>query len=89
MPARYSVLELPEAQAYYVDHPSWLVSVDQLEYVKPTACGVFNAPEWAPVIQAALDRIIVNNEDAKTVLDEAAEQLNLTIDSIPPEELIK
>ncbi|MDX9863982.1 MAG: ABC transporter substrate-binding protein [Anaerolineaceae bacterium] len=89
MPTRYSVMELPEAQAYYVDHPTWLVSVDQLDYVEPTACGVFNAPEWQPVIQAAMDRIILNNEDAKTVLDEAAEQLNMTIDSIAPEELIK
>lgn len=41
------------------------------------------------VIQAALDRIILNNEDPQEVLDEAAEQLNLTIDSIPADELIK
>ena len=89
MPSRYSVLDLPEVQAYHEDHPTWLISVDQLEYVKPTSCGVFNAPEWASVIQAALDRILLNNEDPQTVLSEAAATLNQTIDSIPADELIK
>ena len=89
MPSRYSVLDLPEVQEFHAENPTWLVSVDQLEFVKPTACGVFNAPEWASVMQAALDRIILNNEDVQTVLDDAAEQLNITIDSIPEDELIK
>lgn len=89
MPTRYSVLELPEVQAFHAEHPSWLVSVGQLEYVKPTACGVFNAPEWASVIQSALDRILLGNEDPATVLSEAASTLNQTIDSIPEDELIK
>lgn len=89
MPTRYSVLDLPEVQAFHETHPTWLVSVSQLDYVEPTSCGVFNAPEWASVIQAALDRIILNNEDPQEVLDDAAEQLNLTIDSIAADELIK
>ncbi|HBH13798.1 MAG TPA: hypothetical protein DDX29_11925 [Clostridiales bacterium] len=89
MPTRYSVLELDEVKEYHVEHPSWLVSVEQLEFVQPTACGVLNAPEWAGVIQSAMDRIILNNEDVQTVLDEAAEELNRTIDSIPTEELIR
>lgn len=89
MPTRYSVLELEEVQEYHVEHPSWLVSVEQLDFVQPTACGVFNAPEWAGVIQSAMDRIILNNEDVQTVLDEAAAELNQTIDTIPAEELIK
>ena len=89
MPSRYSVLELPEVQEFHVEHPSWLVSVGQLDFVKPTSCGVFNAPEWASVIQAALDRILLNNEDPQTVLSEAAATLNQTIDSIPADELIK
>lgn len=89
MPTRYSVLDRSEVQEYHETHPTWLVSVSQLDYVEPTSCGVFNAPEWASVIQAALDRIILNNEDAQVVLDDAAEQLNLTIDSIAEEDLIK
>ncbi len=89
MPTRYSVLELPEVKEFHQTHPTWLISVSQLDYVKPTSCGVFNAPEWASVMQAALDRIILNDEDAQSVLDDAAEQLNLTIDSIPADKLIK
>jgi sn-glycerol 3-phosphate transport system substrate-binding protein len=89
MPTRYSVMELPEVQEFDKTHPSWLISVSQLDYVKPTSCGVFNAPEWSSVMQSAFDRIILNNEDPQAVLDDAAEQLNMTIDSIPADKLIK
>ena len=83
MPSRYSVMELPEVKEFYKTHPSWRVSIDQLNFVKPTARGVLNAPEWQATIQGALDRIILNNEDPQKVLDEAAAELNRTIDSIP------
>lgn len=83
MPSRYSVLDMPEVQEFHKTHPSWRISIDQLKYVKPTSRGVLNAPEWQAVMQGALDRIILNNESPKKVLDEAAAELNRTIDSIP------
>jgi sn-glycerol 3-phosphate transport system substrate-binding protein len=81
MPTRYSVMQLPEVQDFYKTHPSWLVSVKQLDYVKPTACGILNNPQWAPTIQPALDQIFLNNEDVKTVLDKAVSDLNVGIDA--------
>jgi len=89
MPVRYSVLNLPEIQEFHKTHPNWRISIDQLNYVKPTSRGVLNAPEWQAVIQGAVDRIMFRNEDPQKVLDEAAAELNRTIDSIPKEERIK
>jgi sn-glycerol 3-phosphate transport system substrate-binding protein len=90
MPSRYSVTKLPEVQEFYKKNPSWLVSVNQLDFVKPTACGVLNAPEWASVMQAAMDRVTLKNEDPKKVLDQAAAELQKTIDKARAEnKLIK
>lgn len=79
MPSRYSVSELPEVQAFYEEHPSWKLSVDQLEYARPTSCAVLNSPQWAAVIESSVERIIVNDEDIQTVLDDAVEELNAGI----------
>jgi len=80
LPTRFSVSKLPEVQEFYKKNPSWLVSVKQLEFVKTTACGVLNAPEWASVMQAAMDRVVLKNEDPKKVLDQAVSELQKTID---------
>ena len=80
MPTRYSVLAREDVQQFHAEHPSWLISVEQLDYAKPTNCGVLNAPEWQPVIEAALDRIVINNEDSATVLAAAEQELQQTID---------
>lgn len=80
MPSRFSVMELPDVKAFYETHPSWLTSVEQLEFAKPTACGVLNNPQWQAIIEASIDRILINNEDVKTVLDEAVAELQPAID---------
>ena len=41
------------------------------------------------MIQSGMDIILLNREDPQAVLDETAAELNLTIDSIPTDELIK
>lgn len=81
MPSRYSVMELPEVKDFYKTHPSWLVSVKQLADVKPTACGVLNNPQWASTIEPAMERILVNDEDVKTVFDQIVPELNVAIDA--------
>ena len=80
MPSRYSVMDLPEVQEFYDDHPTWMVSVNQLQYTKSTSCAVLNSPNWGTTIEAAMERIIINQEDPQTVLDEAAAELNEGID---------
>lgn len=79
MPSRYSAAELPEVQAFYEDHPTWKISVDQLEFARPTSCAVLNSPQWAAVIEASMDRILINNEDVQSVLDDAVAELNEAI----------
>ncbi len=79
LPTRYSVTELPEMQEFYEAHPTWKTSVDELQYVHPTSCGVLNVPSWETTMNGAMDRILVNHEDVKTVLDETVAELNATI----------
>lgn len=81
MPSSPAVLDLPEVQAFHEEHPSWLVSVEQLEFALPTACVVVNTSAiYHSVITEAIDRIIINNEDPETVLNQAAEELQADID---------
>jgi sn-glycerol 3-phosphate transport system substrate-binding protein len=82
MPSRYSVAELPEVQAFYEDHPTWQISVDQLDFSRPTSCAVLNSPQWAAVIESNMDRILINNEDVQTVLDEAVAELNEALEAV-------
>jgi sn-glycerol 3-phosphate transport system substrate-binding protein len=81
MPTRQSVMALPEVQAFEKTHPSYQVAVQELTKIHPTAVGILNAPEWTTVIPAALDRIIINNEDPATVLKQAAADMQKTIDA--------
>lgn len=80
LPTRYSVTELPEVQEFYETHPTWKTSYEALEYVHPTSCGVLNIPNWETVMNGAMDRILVNEEDAQTVLDETVAELNEVIE---------
>jgi len=85
MPTRYSVMDLPEVKAFHAEHPSYLFSVEQLEFAKPTSCINFNVPEYSSIILESTDRIIVANEDAATVLAEAAAQLQSAVDALRAE----
>lgn len=76
MPARISASELPQVQEFYQTHPTWQVSVDQLEFARPTSCATLNTPEYNGVMVGAIERIILNNEDPQTVLDQAVAELN-------------
>ncbi len=81
MPSRLSVMQMPDVQEFYKTHPSWLVAVKQLDNAKATACGVINNPQWATTIEPAMERILLNNEDVKTVLDKAVVDLSAVIDA--------
>jgi|GEM_PF-340618 len=85
MPTRYSVLEMPEVQAFHKENPSWLVSVKQLEFARPTACVVVNVPEYHNIITEAIARVIINGEDPEAVMNEAASELQAAIDTLRAE----
>jgi sn-glycerol 3-phosphate transport system substrate-binding protein len=81
MPSSPEVLEMPEVQAFHEEYPSWLVSVDQLEFARPTSCVVVNTGAiYHNVMTEAIERVIINNEDPQAVLDRAAEELQFEID---------
>ena len=81
MPSSPAVLELPHVQEFHAENPSWLVSVDQLEFALPTSCVVVNTSAiYHSVMTEAVERIIINNEDPQTVLDQAAGELQAEID---------
>lgn len=85
MPSRYSVLDREEVKAFHAEHPSWLVSVEQLEYARPTACVVLNVPEYHNIITEAIDRVIINGEDPAAVINGAAAELQTAIDALRAE----
>jgi len=79
LPTRYSVSELPEVKEFYKTHPTWEASVAAMKNVHTTSCGKLNIPNWEKAMSGAMDRILVNGEDAQTVLDETVKELNVVI----------
>lgn len=79
IPVRIGVEDLPQVKSFHQEHPTWRVAMDQIENVHPTSIGVLNAPQWQSVIDSAMDRIVIENEDVKTVLDQAVGQLQPSI----------
>lgn len=80
MPSRFSALELPEVQEFYETNPTWEVSVEQLQFSRPTSCATLNTPEYNSIMSTATERIILNNEDPQTVLDETVAELNALVE---------
>jgi len=89
MPARYSALELPEVKEFHKEHPEWAVSIAQLEYARPTSCLERNIPEFRVLLKEALGRILLNNEDVKTVLDELAAEVQPLVEEWQKKEGIR
>ncbi len=80
MPVRLSAAQLPQVQEFYQTHPTWQVSVNQLEFARPTSCATLNTPEYNSIMSQAIERIILNNEDPQTVLDQAVAELNALVE---------
>ena len=83
MPTRKSVLDLEEVKAFYKENPSYMVSVNQLEYVHPASGYTKNVRSvWYRMTTGALARILINNEDVQTVLDETTAEFQQEIDEL-------
>ncbi len=83
MPTRKSVLELAEVKAFYKENPGFMVSVNQLKYARPASGYTRNVRSvWYRMTTGALARILINNEDVQTVLDEIAAEFQQDIDEL-------
>ncbi len=81
MPSSEAVLDLEAVQTFHKEHPSWLTSVEQLEFARPTSCLVVNTGGlYVEVITEAIERILINNEEPEATLAQAAEELQTEID---------
>jgi ABC-type glycerol-3-phosphate transport system substrate-binding protein len=83
MPTRWSCLELPSLKAFHQEHPTWLISVQALEWAKPTSCIEFNlGPMYHKLMTEAVDRITISGEDVQQVLTGVAEEFQKEIDAM-------
>jgi ABC-type glycerol-3-phosphate transport system substrate-binding protein len=81
MPTRKSVLDIPEVKAFHKENPSYLVSVNQLEFARPSSGYTKNVKSvWYRLTAGPIARIIMNDEDVQTVLDEIAAEFQQDID---------
>ncbi len=75
MPVRKSALTSPEMQAFYQERPTFKTAVDQLALTKPQdACAVL-LPNGELITAKGMERIMINDENVKPVLDDVAAEL--------------
>jgi len=75
MPVRKSALNSPEMQAFYKERPAYKTAVDQLALTRPQdACAVL-LPNGELITAKGMERIVINQEEAKPVLDDVAAEL--------------
>lgn len=82
MPARYSALELPEVQALHAENPRFRVSIEQLDSAIATSCVARNITGFNTLTNEALQRVLINGEDAQTVFDQLTDELQAAIDEL-------
>jgi ABC-type glycerol-3-phosphate transport system substrate-binding protein len=80
LPTRKSVAELPEVQAFYAENPSWQTSVEGVQYIYKTPCAIVNIPQYVSIVTPATDRVVLNQEDPLTVLQDLQRELQDLID---------
>jgi sn-glycerol 3-phosphate transport system substrate-binding protein len=75
MPVRKSALNSSEMQAFYKERPAFKTAVDQLALTRPQdACAVL-LPNGELITAKGMERIVINEEDVKPVLDDVAAEL--------------
>ncbi len=80
LPTRLSVAELPEVQEFYKANPSWETSVEGVQYIFKTPCAMINIPQYVSLERPAADRVVLNEEEVKPVLDQLQRDLQELID---------
>lgn len=84
IPIRYSAYDLLEAESWFEQNPNQTVAVQQLAQSKvtPATSGalVGGFPAIRNVVTAAIDRVLLSDDDPKAVLDEAVAEANRIIE---------
>ncbi|MGQ9850867.1 MAG: ABC transporter substrate-binding protein [Aggregatilineaceae bacterium] len=84
IPIRYSAYDLLEAEGWFEQWPNQTVAVQQLAQSKvtPATSGalVGGFPAIRNVVTAAIDRVLLSDDDPKAVLDEAVAEANRIIE---------
>jgi sn-glycerol 3-phosphate transport system substrate-binding protein len=75
MPVRKSAVESEEMQAFFVDNPNFKVAVEQLALTKPQDPARIYIPNGDQLIGTALERIMIDQDDAQAVFDDIALEL--------------
>ncbi len=84
IPIRYSAYDLLESEGWFEQWPNQTVAVQQLAQSKvtPATSGalVGGFPAIRNVVTAAIDRVLLSDDDPKAVLDEAVAEANRIIE---------
>lgn len=80
LPTRLSVAELPEIKEFYKANPSWETSVQGAQFIFKTPCAILNIPQYVSITTPAADRVVLNQEDVQSVLDQLQIDLQELID---------
>ena len=75
MPVRKSSVSSESMQAFFKENPNFEVAVNQLELTKPQDPARIYIPNGDVIIGGALERIMIDGEDAQGVMDEIADTL--------------
>lgn len=70
LPTRKTVLDRPDVQEYLAQKPAYATMIDQLAYGKAAPSTTKNIRDVFNRVNDMISRIILNNENPKTVLDE-------------------
>jgi sn-glycerol 3-phosphate transport system substrate-binding protein len=76
MPVRQAALQSQEMQTFYLSHPNFKITVDQLPKTRPQDSARELVPNGDQIIGKGLERITANSEPAETVFKDVADQLN-------------
>lgn len=80
LPVRMSVLDDEDVKLYLAENPAYQKMLDQLEFGRPVPSVTKNILDVFNRENDMMSRIILNNEDAKTVLDEYTKLFQSEID---------
>ena len=75
MPVRKSAVEGDSMKAFFADNPNFEVAVNQLALTKPQDPARIYIPNGDVIIGGGLERIMIDGEDAQSVMDEVADKL--------------
>ncbi len=75
LPLRKSAIESYELKSFYLKHPNYKVPVDQLPYARPPDFTPM-LPQIDQIIRFAIQDIMINRKDPKSVLDLAAKKVD-------------